>query len=215
MCVYVHVHTAMWSLYSSQWQKRGGNRMVGEVISSERSATETICLISHNSLCRQDILLRNLGVMNCTLKANKRYQKSSFFYEHVYWITSPANLQTPMELWCFCDTPLSVTWRYDKRVMRCKKAWVMDYRHHGNISATHCDVTSGQGGAVEGILRPKTNFLIFYWSKKSSEKYGHFLIGLHTIGLPFETSRVTHWPWERIIQYVGTVHRHDPGNSAG
>lgn len=59
--------------------------------------------------------------------------------------------------------PLSVMWRYDKRVMRCKKGLGHgDYRHHGNISATHCDVTSGQGGAVEGILRPKTNFLIFY-----------------------------------------------------
>lgn len=50
--------------------------------------------------------------------------------------------------------PLSVTWLYDKRVMRCQKAWVMDYRHHGNISVTHCDVTSCQGGAVEGILNP-------------------------------------------------------------
>lgn len=158
MCVYVHVHTAMWSLYSSQRQKRGGNRMVGEVISSERSATETIYLISHNSLCRQDILLRNLGVMNCTLKANKRYQKSSFFLWACVLNHITRHLTDTNGALMLLRHPLSVTWRYDKRVMRCKKAWVMDYRHHGNISATHCDVTSGQGGAVEGILRPKTNF---------------------------------------------------------
>lgn len=159
MCVYVHVHTAMWSLYSSQQQKRGGNRMVGEVISSERSATETIYLISHNSLCRQDILLRNLGVMNCTLKANKRYQKSSFFLwacvlNHITRHLTDTN--GALMLLRHPSVSHVALWQTSNALQ--KGLGHGDYRHHGNISATHCDVTSGQGGAVEGILRAKTNF---------------------------------------------------------